>query len=279
MFRSRALFPLVAVATVVVAFTTSLSAQPDISANELVRKTIDNELAAAAHPAHWMYLSRKEEGGKTMVRQVIQTREVILERLIAVNSATLGSAERAKEDKRIAQLVADSAALNDLKREQQNDKMKAQKMLALLPRAFLYEYAGHEGELIKLTFKPNPAFTPPTREARVFHAMEGEMWVHEEQMRLARLNGHLVQDVNFGFGLLGHLDKGGRFEVEQTEVAPHIWEMTSMLVDMRGRALIFATINTQERETMAQFERVPDELTVARAADLLLRTEHLARKY
>lgn len=272
---SRALSPLVVVA----ACAASLFAQSDISANELVRKTVDNELAAAQHPAHWMYLSRKEEGGKVTLRQEIQTKDVGLERVLAVNGAALNSVERAKEENRLATLVGDTAALQRLKREQLEDKLKAQKMLELLPRAFLYEYAGHDGELVHLTFKPNPAFTPPTREARVFHAMAGEMWVQEDQMRLAKMKGHLMDDVNFGFGILGHLDKGGRFEIEQSEVSPHIWEMTSMLVDMRGRALIFATIKTQESEKMSQFERVPDELPVARAVDLMMRTERLARRY
>lgn len=259
--------------------SSSLFAQSDISANELVRKTVDNELAAAKNPAHWTYLSKKESGGKVAVHQVIQTKEVILERLVAQNGNALTAADRAKEDRRIARLVGDTEALDKLKRAQQQDKVKAQKMLELFPRAFLYEYAGHEGELIKLTFKPNPAFTPPSREARVFHAMEGEMWVHEEQLRLARIRGRLSEDVNFGWGILGHLDKGGRFEVEQAEVAPRIWEMTLLNVDMRGRALLFATINTQERETMSQFERVPDELKIAKAVEMLMRTEHLARGY
>jgi hypothetical protein len=272
---SRALSPLVAI----LAFSTSLFAQSDISANELVRKMVENELAAAAHPAHWMYLSRKEEGGKTRLRQIIQSKDVILERLVAVNDSPPTSAERVKEDRRIAKLIGDADALESLKREQQEDKVKAQKMLELLPRAFLYEYAGREDELIKLTFRPNPAFTPPSREARVFHAMEGEMWVHEGQRRLAKMAGRLTDDVNFGFGLLGHLDKGGTFAVKQSEVSARIWEMTSMDVNMHGRALIFATIKTQEREEMSHFDRVPDELNAARAMDLLMRTEHLARKY
>ena len=273
MSRPRALFLIVALFLV----SAHLAAQQTVSANELVRSAINNELAAAANPAHWMYLSRKEDGGKTTTRQVIQTRNVILERLIAVDGAALTPAERAKEDKRIAKLVGDAAALQKIKRQQHEDKIKAQQMLELLPRAFLYEYAGHEGELVRLTFKPNPAFDPPSREARVFHAMEGEMWIHEGQGRLARMSGRLMENVNFGFGLLGHLEKGGRFEVMLSEVSPRIWEMTSMVVDMRGRALIFASINTQERETMTQFSRVPDELSASRAADLLLRTEHLAR--
>lgn len=275
MSRSRALSLLVAQFLV----TAHLAAQQTVSANELVRRTIDNELAAAANPAHWMYLSRKEDGGKTTIRQVIQTKDVGLERLISVDGVALTPAQRAKEDRRIAELVGDAGALKKIRRQQHQDKIKAQEMLELLPRAFLYEYAGREGELIRLTFRPNPAFDPPSREARVFHAMEGEVWIQEDQRRLARMSGRLMEAVNFGFGLLGHLEKGGRFEVVLSEVSPRIWEMTSMVVDMRGRALIFASINTQERETMSNFSRVPDELSAARAADLLLRTEHLARSY
>ena len=38
----------------------------------------------------------------------------------------------------------------------------------------------------------------------------------------AAFDGHLTQAVKFGFGLLGHLDKGGHFEVKQAEVVPAI---------------------------------------------------------
>ena len=85
---------------------------------------------------------------------------------------------------------------------------------------------GGDGNLAKLSFRPNPNFHPPSLEARVFHDMEGEMWVDCKQERLAAFNGQLKQDVNFGFGLLGHLDKGGHFEVRQAEVVPGHWDMT-----------------------------------------------------
>ena len=38
--------------------------------------------------------------------------------------------------------------------------------------------------------------------------MEGEMTVDTKQEGLATINGHLMEDVKFGGGLLGHLDKG-----------------------------------------------------------------------
>jgi hypothetical protein len=41
--------------------------------------------------------------------------------------------------------------------------------------------------------------------------------------------------VKFGLGLLGHLDKGGHFEVRQAEVVPGHWDMTTMSVEMTGK--------------------------------------------
>jgi len=50
--------------------------------------------------------------------------------------------------------------------------------------------------------------------------MEGEMWVHGTQRRLVRIRGRLITDVKFAGGLLGHLAKGGQFNVAQTEFIP-----------------------------------------------------------
>ena len=55
----------------------------------------------------------------------------------------------------------------------------------MLPDAFVFNYAADDGNLVKLSFKPNPNFHPPSLEARVFHDMEGEMWVDCKQERLA----------------------------------------------------------------------------------------------
>ena len=95
------------------------------------------------------------------------------------------------------------------------------------------------------------------------------MWVHGTQRRLARIRGQLIADVKFAGGLLGHLEKGGQFNVEQTELLPNQWELTVMEVDVKGKALFFKTIAVQENEYRSDFRGVPDGLTLAEAADLL----------
>jgi hypothetical protein len=81
------------------------------------------------------------------------------------------------------------------------------------------------------------------------------IWVNTKEDRLAEIDGHLIQRVNFGGGLLGHLEKGGKFHVKQSEVVPGHWEIVEMLVDMKGKALFFKTINEQQDEVRSSFCR------------------------
>jgi hypothetical protein len=52
-------------------------------------------------------------------------------------------------------------------------------------RGHNYSLRGRQGDLVTLTFRPNPNFEPPSLEARVFHGMQGEMTVDTKQERLA----------------------------------------------------------------------------------------------
>src|SRR5258706_6631548 len=223
-------------------------APPDLKsqmpAQEIVARVIQNELhALETDHSRWMYVSRQEEPGKKQVREVVQTRFGSLPRLLLLNDQPLTPEQRRKDEERIEKLVNDPSEQQKKLQSQKEDSEKARKMLRVFPLAFLYEYDGEDGHLLRLKFRPNPDFDPPDRETQVFHAMEGNMWVDPKAMRLAKLAGHLTQDVTFGWGLLGRLEKGGTFLVEQTEIIPNHWETTTMDVNMHGQAIIFKSIN------------------------------------
>jgi hypothetical protein len=97
--------------------------------------------------------------------------------------------------------------------------------------------------------------------------MEGQLIVDEGEKRVREIRGHLRNTVHFG--LLGHLDPGGTFDVRQEEVGQKHWEITLLKVNMRGKALVFKTINVQQDETRSHFQQVPDTLTLPQARDLL----------
>jgi hypothetical protein len=268
--RNCAFNGLLALLLVGAAFSHSASADRPISANDLARAVVTNELTAQdGNHSRWMYHVDREEQGKKKAKEVVETGQGSLDRLVAVDGHPLTANEQQKETERIEKLVRNPAEQQRLEQTKKKDGEQCRAFFKMIPDAFIFSYVGRDADLIQLSYRPNPSFKPPSREARVFHEMEGEMWVHERQRRLVRIRGQLIADVKFAGGLLGHLQKGGHFNVEQRELVPPRWELTVMEVDMKGKALFFKTIAVQEKEYRSDFRRVPDGLTLAEAADML----------
>jgi len=246
------------------------SSPPNMSADELVRRVVANEtqLVDSDH-SHWIYRQHHVEDGKDTLKECVDTDQGALCRLIAEGGHPLSQSEQAKEKERLAELVKNPERQRKLQEARKKDGDQALKMLKMLPNAFHYEYAGTEGDLVKLKFVPNPQFTPPDRESRVFHAMVGFMWVNRDAKRLVELSGKLTRDVDFGFGLLGHLYRGGTFQVKRADVGDGHWETTLLDVKIRGKALFFKTINADQRETTDNFAKAPGKLTMAEGMKML----------
>ena len=242
-----------------------------VSANDLARRVVTNELNFQDDHIKWMYRLEKEQYGKKQVEEIVETKEGSLSRLLSINDRPLTAKQQLEEDQRVRELMRSRSAQQKLRRTLDAETLQGRRLFKMLPDAFVFSYSGGDGNLVKLSFRPNPSFHAPSLEAHVFHDMEGEMLVDCKQERLAAFDGHLTQPVKFGFGLLGHLDKGGHFEVRQAEVVPGHWALTTLSLAMPGKALLFASIGVQKRETHRDFQLVSDDLTLAQAADKLNR--------
>jgi hypothetical protein len=256
----------------VFANTLTLDAQnPQTSANDLARRVIENELRAEAHDnSHWMLRveTRKPDSGSE-IDEVIQTPDGELQLPIVINGHHPSRVEEQNADAHIQQLINDAGAAKKSRKDKSEDFNRSQRMLKMLPDAFIYDYGERRGDRVQLNFKPNPRFRTHGFEEDVFHAMDGTLWVDEKQNRLAEINGHLSHGVKFLGGLLGHLDKGGSFDVKQEPVAPAYWELTVLNVHMTGKALFFKTIGEQQEYYRTEFKRVPDNLSLSQAQEML----------
>jgi hypothetical protein len=252
----------------------SSSATTSYSPQELVRRMVENELRSQDNDhSKYRYVSRKEQEGKVVVQAKVQTSGGTLKRTLLLNGKSLPPDEAAKEESKLEELVRSKDAQEKKRREEREDAEKAQRMFRMFPDAFLYTHAGEENGLTVLNFVPNPDFSPPTREAQVFHAMSGKMWIDTRQMRFVKMQATLTEDVKFGWGLLGHLDRGGTMLVEQTEVAPQHFEVTTLDLNLKGKAVFFKSINVREKETNSQFQRLDDNIDLARGLALLKRND------
>lgn len=250
--------------------TTSASRSHHLSAQELLRNVVNNELNADKNDqSHWIYKSTKHKEGRLETTEVIETKEGELHRLISIDGKALSEEQEKSERERIQKVANDPDEIAKRQKDQNSDSDQSEQMLAVLPHAMIANYGGRRGALIALNLTPNPQYHPTSHETEVFHAMAGKMWVNGKENRLREIDGHLIKRVEFGGGLLGHLEKGGEFHVTQSEVRPGHWEITALHIHMRGKALLFKSIGVQEDETRSNFQRVPDDITLAQAAERL----------
>lgn len=190
--------------------------------------------------------------------------------MIAIAGKPLSGGQNANETKRILRFSHSPEEQRKAEEARRKDAEQCNTFLKMIPDAFVFEYAGQNENAIKLSFKSNPQFQPASREGKVLQQMAGEMWVDARQQRLISITGQLMNEVKFGGGLLGHLEKGGQFIVKRAEIAPGDWEMTELTVNMQGKALLFKNIAVQQKEVHSNFERMPAQLTLADAANVLL---------
>lgn len=268
----RALFSVFISAFLVCLYPPSLTCQEQPgqgqTANDLVREVVRSELNKQEQDhTQWRYQLETEKSGTKEVLEVVETRQSDLTRLITRNGQPLTDQQRTEENQRTEKFLSDPEEQRKRQQDENDDERRAKQFLELLPDALNFSYAEHTGKTITLNFQPNPSFHPPSREAHALHETEGQLLVDEDQKRIMEIHGHLRNAVHFG--ILGHLDAGGKFDVRQEEVTPNHWEITLLKVNMKGKALFFKTINVQQDELRSHFRQVSDNLTLPQAWDLL----------
>ncbi|MGZ4866251.1 MAG: hypothetical protein ACXV7C_03440 [Candidatus Angelobacter sp.] len=243
-------------------------------ANQYVKDTIKHQMEAdAADHTHWRYRIHREDEKGSQDRDVIDTKDGQIARTLLINGQPLTAEQRAADEARMRKLVDDASERAKREKRAKEDEDKGVQMLKAIPDAFIFKYQGAENGLVRLSFFPNPHYNAPTRELQVFRSLTGMMWIDRAGLRLARLDGSLFEDVTFGWGLLGRLNKGGTFSVTQSRVADDHWEIVSLDVKMSGHAVIFKSINVKQLQRISGFRRVSDNLTISEAYQLLEKGE------
>jgi hypothetical protein len=238
------------------------------TAGELVVAVVANEISDREKLRKWLCLIEKRAGKQTLTQLQVETKEGPLYRLLAIDGAALNLEQRRQDDARIGRLLKDPRQLQKLKQAQDEDEIKLEKLIGLLPAAFIYDYDGVEDNLLRVRFRPNPDYTPPTYEARVVHSLAGTILIDPEHKRLARVSGQLMNRVDFGYGLLGRIDSG-TVELGRVPVGPQEWKTAFINIHFTGRLAIFKTISKEQYERRSDFRVVSSDLSLSDAKELL----------
>lgn len=255
-----------------------------MSPGALIRKTVDHELAASHGAAvNHMFVSRKQTAHGSQTRMYIETKQAIAGMTIANDDKPLNAEQEKEEEERLEALIHDPIELERKHAKQQEDAERIRRIVGAMPEALIFEDDGTEdgrdgvakpGEvLVRLKFRPNPKYDPPTHVEEVLTGLEGTVLIDPKQYRIARIDGTLGKEVGFGWGILGHLDKGGRFLVEQSDLNDGTWDTSRMTLRFTGRILLFKHLDIQSDEVYRDYRQVPSNLTFAQGIDMLKKSQ------
>jgi Tfp pilus assembly protein PilN len=240
---------------------------------DVVNEMLAQERDAAVHKDNFSYLSNERSertNGHLWTERVVETPLGRVRLLQAEDGQALSPARMKQERDRLANDAAHPEAFQKREQAQKDDETHARQMLNLLPRGFILENIKAQGDDWHIDFRPDPKYSPSGTEEKVLHGMSGWLLVTQAGMRLHHIEGRLPADVGIGFGLVANVKAGSNFETTKA-VEEGQWRTVRVMSDMRGKAVLFKTISKNEDVARTEFRRVPNNLTVAQAVEMLER--------
>jgi hypothetical protein len=255
------------------AYSAETAAVATVDPTALVRRAVQHRLDSARNHHPLESLIRRVDERRDTTKLVVETADGDVARLVAVNGKPLSKEANEAELDRLDNLAQHPELQEKRRKSEQKDRERMTHLLSLLPEAFLYNFEGMvpcpSGPCYRLSFAPNPKFTPPDLEANIFRGVAGEVWIDQAQERLTRLDAHFIAEVDFGFGILGRLNKGGTALLEQSDIGDNDWELTDLKIHVNGKALLVKSFSYQVNEEASHFSPVAPGLHYRDAISLL----------
>jgi hypothetical protein len=238
------------------------------SPQQMIQQAVDTERAAIRNDhSNWIYLEEDDKPKEHVVQWVASTHQGNVERVLQRDDKEVALD---KQREAVTKFLQDSRAQRKQVEEAAHDNQQLDDLLKLLPAAFVWTVTSANDTSTSLHFDPAPNFHPPTREARIFSSMTGDVVVNNQQHRICKIKGHLLHDVTFGGGLLGRLKERSSFSLEQQQVGPAFWELTQMHIHLEGNALLFKSVSLQQDDKRTRFQREAEDVALGQAATTVM---------
>jgi hypothetical protein len=78
-----------------------------------------------------------------------------------------------------------------------------------------------------------------------------------------------VNEIEFGYGFFGRIEKGGHFQITRAPVAENRWKTTALNVHISGRVVFFKSINRDQDVLRSAFKPLRPNTSLQDAVTLL----------
>ena len=251
---------------------------PPGTPNSWVEAAVRSQLALIQDEQHPMrYLMRKVDRKGDTTREVIESAQGNVARLIQRDGKPITAAEDAAERSRLnGILTSPNDFLKHIQREGAG-RTYAIQLMKLLPGAGIYTYVpgqpqppGATSPQVVIDFRPNPAFRPPTMIAELLTGLKGRVWIDARTGTMTRIEGDVIRPVNFGWGVVAHIYPGGHVEFEQTLVEGKRWTYSRLDMNITVREIMLHTVNDKTKVNAWNFQLLPSPMSYDNAVRALL---------
>ena len=137
-------------------------------------------------------------------------------------------------------------------------KKERNELIDTTRKAFVFAKIGEETRagrvLVKYEMTRNPAFKPATRNEMLFTRIAGALWIDKETSELAKIEGHVTEDINLAL-FLAKVYRGSYFMQEWYEMAPGVWLPSYQQYDFDGRKFV-VPFSIHERTFYTNYKHV-----------------------
>lgn len=201
------------------------------------------------------YRVRKVDAKGDTTREVIESRDGNVARMVQRNGSALTGEEDAAERDRLNEILQSPEVFLRHHRRDKAGLGYATELIQALPQAMIWTYTPGQPQLplssgteVVLDYAPDPHFKPPTLVTEGLTAVAGRVWVDARSHCMVRIEGRILHPVDFGWGgMLARINGGGTIEFEQVPAGEQRWLFSHLDEHIAIREVMVRTINEDTR--------------------------------
>lgn len=174
---------------------------------------------------------------------MIKSNDLVVGKLVRIGNMPVSQDLDKKEDEHLRHILENLHEQEQQRRQQQKFEGHMRALIQAMPEAFHFTQAqtetGPQGQrLIDLKFEPAGDFKPASTELEVLRGLVGTVTIDEAKKQIVRLEAQLFRDVDFGWGILIHLNKGGKLALDREPTDGTACNIRAFSINADGRVLL-----------------------------------------
>lgn len=197
---------------------------------------------------------------------------LVITKVVAKNDQPLSAQELKEQDEKIrTNATAFKRKMEEAKgKSPQSDKRHESDedmMIREMPEALDYKLVGTEikrgRETLVFEFAPKPGYQPKNFKMKFFEKLKGKIWVDKATNEMAAADAEIFDTLSFGFGILGKMQKGTRFQLNRIEAAPGVWITDSFRARFGARIMLVKSMFQEVDMKVTELQLRPQKTLAA----------------